>query len=106
MTAGAAAAAGGAGEGGLGSSASSSSSSSSLYMEKRAAMPSLSDAMPRRRDRGREGLDSGRMRGEGRRDGEEEGGGFRDSGERTLGESCECLFCRVGLVFDRVGCRR
>ena len=46
VTGGAAAAAGGGWEAGLGSSASSSSSSSSLYMEKRAAMPSVSDAMP------------------------------------------------------------
>lgn len=50
------AAAGGGGEGGPGSSA--SSSSSSLYMENSAAMPSVSDAMARRRER-KEGAEFG-----------------------------------------------
>jgi hypothetical protein len=58
-------AAGSAGEGGLGSSA-SSSSSSSLYIEKRAAMPSVSDAMPMMETE-YEGLDLGTRRGPKRR---------------------------------------
>ena len=103
VTGGAAAAAGGGGEGGLGSSA-SSSSSSSLYMEKRAAMPSVSDAMPMREIDGGKGW----IRGGGcearaataRKEAED----FGTAAKRLASLAnvcCACVGCGV-----RVDCRR
>jgi hypothetical protein len=88
----------GAGDGGLGSSA-SSSSSSSLYIEKRAAMPSVSDAMPVTEIE-KFGLDLGTMQGDARH-GEEEDGGFRGRGARPLGAAVWRVCERIGLYSIR-----